>query len=53
VIVKDDLVDTCIDGRRTMITRRDPEAQGDRVFFFARGGEAAFEDITLRPLLEK
>lgn len=50
IIVRDDLVDTCIDGRRTMITRRDPAPAGDRLFFFARGGRATFESIDVRPL---
>jgi beta-fructofuranosidase len=50
IIVKDDLVDTCIDGRRTMITRRDPEPGGDRLFFFAREGQVTFESIKVRPL---
>jgi len=52
IIVKNDLIDTCIDGRRTMITRRDPEPDGDRLFFFAREGEVTFESIEVRPLQE-
>jgi hypothetical protein len=28
IIVTNDLIDTCIDGRRTMVTRRDPESDG-------------------------
>jgi hypothetical protein len=50
IIVKDNIIDTCIDQRRTMISRRHPEPEGDRLFFFARGGEVAFEDILVRPL---
>ena len=50
VIVKDNIIDTCIDQRRTMITRRHPEPDGDRLFFFACGGEVTFEDILVRPL---
>ncbi|MDD4269141.1 MAG: hypothetical protein PHN77_13025 [Thermoguttaceae bacterium] len=50
IIVKDDIIDTCIDQRRTMITRRDPEPDGDRLFFFARDGEVRFEEISVRPL---
>ena len=50
VVVKGDLIDTCIDGRRTMLTRRDPEPDGDRLFFFAREGDVTFEDIVVRPL---
>ena len=50
IIVKDDLVDTCIDGCRTMITRRAPEPGGNRLFFFVRGGEVTFDKIVVRPL---
>ncbi len=50
IVVKSDIVDTCIDSRRTMITRRDPEPDGDRVFFFTRGGAVKFENIVVRPL---
>jgi len=50
IIVKDNLIDTCIDQRRTMITRRDPEPTGDRLFFFARDGEVTFESVEVRPL---
>jgi hypothetical protein len=52
IIVKNDLIDTCIDGRRTMITRRDPQPEGDRLFFFARKGEVRVESIVVRPLRE-
>lgn len=52
IIVKDDLIDTCIDGRRTMLTRRDPEPSGERIFFFAREGEVRFENVTVRPLCQ-
>ena len=50
IIVKGDIVDTCIDQRQTMITRRDPEPDGDRLFFFAEDGEVTFEDIVVRLL---
>jgi hypothetical protein len=50
IIVKGDIIDTCIDGRRTMITRRDPQPEGDRLFFFAEAGTVTFQDIVVRPL---
>jgi hypothetical protein len=50
VIVKDDIVDACINQRRTMISRRDPEPAGDHLFFFARDGEVTFEAVEVRPL---
>ena len=50
VIVKGHIVDACIDGRRTTITPH--SAEGDRLSFFAKGGEVTFEDIRIRPLLD-
>lgn len=52
LIVKRDFVDACIDNRRTIISRRSDRPQGDRLFFFANGGEVSFEDITVGPLDE-
>jgi len=52
IIVKNDLVDTCIDGRRVVITRRGPEMNGDRLFFFAGEGGVTFDSIQVRPLIE-
>jgi hypothetical protein len=51
IIVKNDLVDTCIDGRRTMLTRRDPEPEGRRLFLFAQKGSVTFEAIEVRALV--
>jgi hypothetical protein len=48
LIVKDDLVDACIDGRRTILKRQ--PAQGDRLFLFANQGDVVFEDVSVRPL---
>jgi len=53
VIVKDDLVDACIDGRRTIITRNRTRLSGDRLFFFVDHGEVTFKEIQVRPLLEE
>jgi hypothetical protein len=50
VIVKDDIIDVCIDQRRTMITRRDPQPDGDRLFLFAREADVTFDEIVVRPL---
>jgi hypothetical protein len=52
LIVKDDLVDACIDSRRTLITRNRAKLTGDRLFFFVNQGEVAFEEIRVRPLRE-
>ena len=53
VIVKDDLVDACIDNRRTIIARNRLRLDGDRLFLFADHGEVTFEEIQVRPLLEE
>jgi beta-fructofuranosidase len=53
LIVKDDLVDACIDNRRTIITRNHAKLTGDRLFFFANHGEVSFEDVRVQPLLEE
>lgn len=50
IIVKGDIIDTCIDQRRTMITRRDPEPDGDGLVLFAEGGPVTFAEISIRPL---
>jgi hypothetical protein len=50
IVVKDDIIDTCIDQRRTMITRRIPEPGGDRLCLFAQDGEVTFDKIVVRPL---
>jgi len=50
MIVKDDFVDTCIDSRRTLISRRSDRPRGNRLFFFAERGEVLFKDVTVRAL---
>jgi len=50
IILKGDVVDICIDGRRCLIDRC-PELRGDRLFFLCRNGCVAFESIKVRPLL--
>lgn len=50
ILVKDDIIDASIDGRRTMITRRDPEPEGDQLVCFVQEGDVSFERIVVRPL---
>ena len=52
LIAKDRILDICIDDRRTFIARRN-DPGGKRLFFFAKGGEAVFEHIEIRPLLDE
>ena len=50
IIVKDDLIDVCIDRRRCIINRC-PELRGDRLFFFALDAIVEFDAIEVRPLV--
>ncbi len=50
VLVLDDLLDICVDGRRTLIVRMAECLEGSGLFFFAYCGEVALEDIEVRPL---
>lgn len=52
VIIKDRIVDVCIDNRRTFIARRS-DVGGERLFFFAENGGVVFEQIEVRPLLDE
>jgi len=49
VVLKQDLIDVCVDDRRTMLCRT-KELQGDRLFLFAQDGDVAFEEVEVRPL---
>ena len=49
IIVKDDLVDACINHNRCIINRL-PELHGERLFFFCENGVVAFDQIEIRPL---
>lgn len=49
LIVQDDIIDVCVDDRRTMITRFKGEGSG--LSFFAQDGRVTFEDIAIRPLV--
>ena len=51
IIIKDRILDVCIDNRRTFIARR-ADPGGNRLFFFAQGGEVVFEQIDIRPLAQ-
>ena len=44
VIVQDDIVDVCVDGRRTLVCRV-TDLDGDRLFLFAHNAEVAFEGV--------
>ena len=48
IILKRDIVDVCVDNRRTLI--RQKHYTGDRLFLFAKNGKVTFENVTVRPL---
>lgn len=50
LIMKDRILDVCIDNRRTFIARRNAPG-GKSLFLFAKGGQVVFEQIEIRPLL--
>ncbi|MFC1601501.1 LamG-like jellyroll fold domain-containing protein [Candidatus Sumerlaeota bacterium] len=49
IILKDDIVDVCIDNRRTMVTRYS-DLHGDRLFFFGQNADVSFDSVEIRPL---
>jgi hypothetical protein len=49
LIVKGEIVDVCVDKRRTLAARL-PDREGDQVFAFAQNAEVTFENVELRPL---
>jgi hypothetical protein len=50
VVLRDDILDVCIDGRRTLVARC-PEQRGHRLFLFAHCASVVFRDVTVRPLV--
>ena len=49
IVLADDIIDVCIDGRRCLVSRY-PELCGNRLFFFCQNGDVSFDDIEIRPL---
>ncbi len=49
VVVKDDLIDVCLNDRRTLLHRH--TARGDGLLLSAADGRVHFEALTVRPLL--
>lgn len=49
IILKDDIIDVCVDERRCVIDRC-PELLGDCLFFFAENGAVTFDDLRISPL---
>jgi len=50
IVLKDDIIDLCVDNRRTIIGRY--KGYGDRIFFFAKNANVTFDFVEIRPLLK-
>lgn len=50
IILKDDIIDVCIDNRRCLINRC-PERNGNHLYFFAHNAVVTMDEIEIRPLL--
>lgn len=50
IVMKDDIIDVCIDGKRCMVNRL-PEKKGDYVWLYAKQGKTAFKNIHISPIL--
>ena len=49
IVLKADIVDVCIDNRRTIVTRY-WNPSGDRLFLFAEDADVGFDSVEIRPL---
>jgi hypothetical protein len=49
VIMKDNILDVCVGGQRTLVNWV-PNLSGDRMIMFVEKGEASFEEIAAQPL---
>jgi hypothetical protein len=47
--VQDDMLDVCLDGRRTFVSRV-PASDGDKLLFFSTGADTVFEYIRVQPI---
>jgi hypothetical protein len=51
IILKDDLIDLCLNNRHCLINRL-PEQQGDHLTLFCHTGSIIFENLTVCPLMD-
>ncbi|MGC3947797.1 MAG: family 43 glycosylhydrolase [Chryseolinea sp.] len=49
IVMKGDIIDVSVDGRRCVVNRL-PEKKGDMLMFFAKHGQVTFDHITIAPL---
>lgn len=52
IIMKDDIIDVCIDDKRCIINRF-PESNGNSLFFFCENGGVTYQSIEIRQLISK
>ena len=50
IIMKDDIVDVCLNGQRCIVNRL-PERKGDSIWFYAKHGKVTFKDIKIYPII--
>ena len=51
IILKDDIMDVCIDNRRCIVNRT-PEQKGSFLWFYAKHGKVIFNKVKIAPLVE-
>jgi hypothetical protein len=51
MIVEEDIIDVCVDGRRCIVNRT-PESKGNFLWFYAKHGTVTFSSISIRPLIQ-
>jgi len=51
LIMKDDIIDLCINNQRCIVNRL-PERKGESLWFFAKQGKVQFKDIKIYPILK-
>lgn len=49
IVMKGDIIDVCVDGRRCIVNRL-PEREAGEVWFYAKQGAVKFKNITIAPL---
>jgi sucrose-6-phosphate hydrolase SacC (GH32 family) len=50
IVMKDDIIDVCVDGRRCIVNRL-PERSVGHLWFYAKQGSVKFRDIKVAPIL--
>jgi hypothetical protein len=50
VVLRDDVIDVCVDGRQCLINRL-PALEGGRLFLFCENGAVVFDALSVRPLV--